>query len=65
MRAIVIPTFEENGMFMLGVVLLFRQFSAIEIIVFNKKLLCPIEDIDSLKSNLKRYFYPRSFLAKF
>ena len=52
-----VPTFEENGNFMLGVVfLLFSQFSPIEIKVFDKNILYPIEDIDFLSSNLKRYF---------
>ena len=39
---------------MLGVVFSFRQFSAIEIKVFNKQRLYSVEDIDSLKSNSKR-----------
>ena len=48
---IIVPTFEENGIFMLGVVFSFSQFSAIEIIVFNKffytllKILTPLIQI--------------------
>ena len=53
MIIIFVPTF-ENGIIMLGVVFLFSQSSAIEIIVFDKKILRPIEDIDFLKSKLKR-----------
>ena len=34
---------------------LFGQFWPIEIIVFNKIFLYPIEDIDFLSSNAKRY----------
>ena len=35
---IFVPIFEENGIFLLGVVLfLFSQFSSIEIIVFEKR----------------------------
>ena len=41
---------------MLGVVFLYSQFSAIEIIIFKKKILFPAEDIDFLSSNVKRYF---------
>ena len=40
---------------MLGVVFLFSQFSLIEIIVFKKKNLDPIEDIDFVSSNIKRF----------
>ena len=47
---------------MLGVVFLFSQFWPIEIIVFNKKFLYPIKDIDSLGSNIKRYFTSAFFL---
>ena len=32
---LIVPTFDENGKFMLGVFFLFRQLSAIEIIVSN------------------------------
>ena len=43
---------------------LFSQFSPIEIIVFNKIFLYPIEDIDFLSSNenVKRYFISDYFL---
>ena len=41
---------------MLGVVFLFCQFSPIEIIIFNKIFLYPIEDFDFLGSNVKRNF---------
>ena len=50
---------------MLGVVFSFSQFSSIEIIVFDKCFLNPIEDIDFLCSNLKRYFTSDYFLLKF
>ena len=61
-KNIVVPTFEENVIFMLDVVSLFSQFSPIEIIVFNENFLYPIEDIDSLSSNVKRYFTSEFFL---
>ena len=35
---------------------LFSQFSVIEIIIFDKKFLYRINNIDSLKSIIKRYF---------
>ena len=35
---IIVPNFEENGICMLGVVVLFSQFSPIEIKVFDKKI---------------------------
>ena len=47
---------------MLGVFFLFCQFSAIKIIAFDKKKLYPIEDINSLKYNMKRYFTFTHFL---
>ena len=50
---------------MLGVFFLFSQFSPIEIIVFSKKFLHPIEDIDFLSSNLKKKFYLQLFFVKF
>ena len=46
---------------MLGEVFLFSQFSAIKISVFDKTFLCPIDDIDFLSSNLKRYFTSDNF----
>ena len=36
---IIVPAVEENGLFMLGVIFLFRHFSPIENIVFNKNVL--------------------------
>ena len=49
---------------MLGVVFFIQSiFSPIEIIVFNKSFLYPIEDIDFLSSHIKRYFSP--FFIKF
>ena len=36
---IFVPTFEESGIFMLSVVFSFSQFSAIEILVYNKKII--------------------------
>ena len=41
------------------------NFRAIGIIVFNKKLLHPIKDIDFLSSNLKRYFASEYIFGKF
>ena len=41
---------------MLGVVFLFSEFSPIEIIIFNRTFLYPIEDIAVVSSNLKGYF---------
>ena len=40
---------------------LFSEFSAIEMIVFNKQILYLIEDIYSIKSNSKRYFTSGEF----
>ena len=57
-----VPSCKENRIFMFGVVFLFSQFSLLEIIVFNKIALYPIEDIDFLSSNLKRYFTSDCFL---
>ena len=52
-----VPTFEENGIFMLDVVFFIQAIFADRIIVFVKIFLYIIEDdIDSLSSNLKRYF---------
>ena len=45
------------------VLVFFSQFSAIEIVFLNKSFLCPIEDIDSVKSNLN-FFFP-IFFTKF
>ena len=45
---IIAPTFEENGIFMLGLVFFIQS-------VFGK-ILYPVDDMDTLKSNLKRYF---------
>ena len=42
---------KKNGIFMLGAVFLFSQFSPIEIIVFEKKLY-RIEGIDFRNSNV-------------
>ena len=47
---------------MLGLVFIFSQFSAIEITVLTKKFFYPVEDIDSVKSNVKRYFTSDQFL---
>ena len=39
-----VPTFEENEIFVLGVVFfMFSQLSSIEIIVFNQKFLYPMK----------------------
>ena len=54
-----VPIFKENGIFMLG--FLFSQFSPIEIIVFNKIFLYPIEDINFLSSNVKDILPPIIF----
>ena len=35
---------------------LISQFSAIKIMVFNRKVVSPIEDMDSLKPNLKNFY---------
>ena len=50
---------------MLGVVFLFSHFPPIEIKVFDRKFVYPIEDVDFLSSNLKRYFASDYFLIKF
>ena len=44
--SIIVQTFEENSIFLLIVVFLISQFSPIEIQVFVKNFLYPIEDID-------------------
>ena len=59
---IIVPTFEKNGGFKLGVVFLFSHFSPIEKIVFNKNCLYPIEDNDFLSANFKEYFTSDHFL---
>ena len=68
-KILFVPTFEENGLFMLGVVFLFSQFSLIEITFYtkitfynNKNFLYPIEDIELLSSNVKRYCTSDYFL---
>ena len=43
---------------MLGVFFLFSQFSPIEKIVYDKNIIYPIEDIDFLSSNEKKYILP-------
>ena len=58
----IVPTFEENGIFIIGVVFLFGQFSPIETIVFNKQFLYPIEDNEFLSSNSKSYFTSNCFV---
>ena len=58
---IIVPLFEENGIFILGVVF-FSQFSAIKITIVNKKFLDPVEEMNPLKSNVKRYFTSNHFL---
>ena len=65
MNSLVVPKFVENGIFMLGLIFSFSQFSPIEIIVFNKIFLYPIEDINFLSSNVERLFYLRLFFVKF
>ena len=50
-----VPTFEENEIFMFGVVFI-QLFFGDRHDSLNTTFLCPIEDIDSLKSNLKSYF---------
>ena len=45
---------EGNRTLMLGVVFLFSQFSAIDVIVFNKKFLYSNENIDFLNQNVKK-----------
>ena len=51
-----IPTFEENGIIMLGVVFYSVIFLPIELIVFNKSFFIPHWRYRVLNSNLKRYF---------
>ena len=48
-EAFVVPTFEENRIFILGMFFLFSHLSPIEI-VFKEKFLYPNEDIDFLSS---------------
>ena len=62
---LIVPTFEENGILMLGVVFLFSQFLPIEIIVFDKVFLYPIEDFDFLSSNSKIYLTSEYFCKVF
>ena len=56
------PTFEENGIFMLGVVSFIQSKFADRNNSFQQNFLYPIEDIDFLSSNLKRYFISDYFL---
>ena len=58
---VIVPTFEENRTFMLGVASLFSQFSAIKLIFFHKKLLCLIEDTDPLNQHEKDILPPIMF----
>ena len=59
---LIVPTFEENRISMLGFFLI-SQFSPIEIIVFNKSFLYPVECIDFLSSNLEKCFSSDHFLC--
>ena len=55
--------FEEKGIFTLDVIFFIQAFFADRILVFDKIVLYLIEDdIDSLSSNLKRYFISDHFL---
>ena len=56
---------EGNRTLMLGVVFLFSQFSAIDVIVFNKKFLYSNENIDFLNQNVKKNILPLIFFAQF
>ena len=48
--------FEENGIFMLGVVFFILSIFTDRNNNFQQKFLFSIEDMDFLSSNLKRYF---------
>ena len=52
LQMLIVLTFEETGIFMLGLIFLISQTSPIEI----KKRFCAIENVDFPSSNLKRYF---------
>ena len=58
---IFVPTFEQNGIFMLGVVF-YSVIFADRNNSFRQTFLYPIEDIDFLSSNVKRYFSSNHFL---
>ena len=60
-----VPTFEENGIFILGVVFLFGKFSPIETIVFGNLFFHPIFSPVFLRSNVKEIVYFRFFFVKF
>ena len=49
-QLLIVPTFKENGLFMLGVVF-FQSIFADRINSFRQKLFYPIEDIDFLIAN--------------
>ena len=57
-----VPTFEENGIFMLGVFFFIQSIFVDRIDNFQQKFLYTIEDIDFLSSNLKRYLTTDYFL---
>ena len=59
---VIFPTFEENGIFMLGVVFFIQSIFADRNNSFRQNFLYPIEDIDFLSSNVKRYFTSDYFL---
>ena len=62
MSGLVVPTFEENGIFMLGVVFFIQSIFTDPNNNFHQKFLFSIEDIDFLSSNAKRYFTSNCFL---
>ena len=65
MSGLVVPTFEENGIFMLGVVFFIQSIFTDPNNNFHQKFLFSIEDIDFLSSNAKKIFHLQLFFVKF
>ena len=61
MCLVIVPTFLENGIFMLGVIFYSVNFHKSKKL-FSTKFFIPIEDIDFLSSNVKRHFPCDDFL---
>ena len=61
---IIVPLFEENGIFILGVDF-FSQLSAIKITIVNKKILGSRWRYEPSEIKCKKIFYLQSFFGKF
>ena len=56
MCTVFVPSSEDRNNYACGVFIVFSQVSGNEIIVLTKNKLNPFEDIDSVSSNMQRYF---------